>query len=77
MLFYDWRKCMMNVLVPQDISSAIILIDTWLLISKHKKVQTNAYLIWHGQTVCTFSGESLLSSHKTTLNRQTVKNDEK
>ena len=64
---------MMNVLVPQDISSAVILIGTWLLRSKHKKFQMNAYLFWHGQTVNNFSGESLLSSDKTTLNRQTVK----
>ena len=34
---------------------------------KHRKVQTTAYFFWHGHAVCTFSGKSLLSSHKTTL----------
>ena len=38
--------------------------------SKHKKVQMNAYLFWHGHTACTFSGKSPLSSHKTTLKQQ-------
>ena len=32
--------------------------------SKHKKVQTNAYLFWQGHTVCKFSGKSPLSSYK-------------
>ena len=35
-----------------------------------KKVQTNAYLFLHGHTVCTVSGKSPLSSHKTTLKHQ-------
>ena len=29
--------------------------------SKHKKVQTNAYLFWQGHTVCKFSGILLIS----------------
>ena len=44
--------------------------------SKHKQVQKNAYLIWHGHRVCKFSSKSTLSSHKTTLKQQlTVKED--
>ena len=35
-----------------------------------KKVQINAYLFEHGQTVRKFSGKSPLSSHKTTLKGQ-------
>ena len=38
--------------------------------SKHKKVQTKAYLFEHRDTVCKFSGKSALSSHKTTLKQQ-------
>ena len=38
--------------------------------SKHKKVQRNAYLFWHGHTIGTFSGKSPLSSHKRTLRQQ-------
>ena len=45
--------------------------------SKHKKVQKNAYLLWHGHTICIFSGKSPLSSHKMTLNSLMGKNNEK
>ena len=41
----------------------------WLR-SKHKMVQTNAYLFWHGHTASKFSGKSALSNHKTTLKQQ-------
>ena len=35
-----------------------------------QKGSKNAYLFGHGHTVCTFSGKSPLSSHKTTLKQQ-------
>ena len=44
--------------------------NNWLTSSKHKKVQTNAYLFWHGLTVRKISGKFPLSSHKTTLEQQ-------
>ena len=40
------------------------------MISKHKKVQTNAYLFEHGHTVFKFSCKSPLLSHKMTLKQQ-------
>ena len=35
-------------------------VKTYCARSKQKKVQTNAYLFWHGHTVCTFSRKSPL-----------------
>ena len=39
-------------------------------VTKQKKFQANAYLFWHGHTICKFSGKSPSSSHKTTLKQQ-------
>jgi len=45
---YPWPVCVVGKLI------------SWTK-SKHKKVQKNAYLLWHGHTICTFSRKSLLS----------------
>ena len=45
-------------------------LDSWVLLSSHWKVQTNACLFYHRHTVCKFSGKSPLSSHKMTLKQQ-------
>ena len=58
----DWGS------VRDFFTSSIVI--AFLSVSKHKKVQTNAYLFWHGHTVWKFSGKSPLSSHRTTLKQQ-------
>ena len=54
------NKCFSVLLSP---SKHMFLFSVWY-------VPTNAYLFWHGHTVCKFSGKSPLSSHKTTLKQQ-------
>ena len=50
--------------------------------SKHKKVQTNAYLFWHGHTICTFFntinfGEIPFVKHNLPSTKQAEKNQPK
>ena len=75
-LFEKWdssvhfNSCLVLVFTIYAVDIIIKFIWPLKIRSKPKKVQKNAYLLWHGHTICKFSGKSLSLSHKTTLKQQ-------